>query len=291
MKDYHVHYCIDACASNDMTFDNITAKCRELGLDEITVLKHYSENMPNGEADWICWHRIRNNEWEQYLNEYASYSPKGITMHSGVETELCNEKGDINIPLSCQSKIDMCALSVHYMIDLDCCKMDFLYYPDLNFCPEHNNEDGIFKRQQWIDKVKSVGAENMITGLANGYINAIKRYPKVKTLSHMYDGLHPLRTYLCDVDYLGKKKQVELLEPLMKTVAEHGVLWELYGNSVVNEDILIRANQLGVKFCATADGHFLDNGWGPLTKHNLAEELIDRLNLNRGRIRFTKDTP
>ncbi|NLN56028.1 MAG: hypothetical protein GX148_07000 [Clostridiales bacterium] len=288
MKDYHVHYYLDACAAKDMTFPNIEKRCLELGIDEISVLKHYSHSLPNGKEDWVCWHRIKENGWRKYLEEYASYIPERIKIHSGVETELVNEKGDINIPLSEQNKIDMCALSVHYMIDLDCLKMDFLLYPNLDFCPEFKNEVGYRQREEWREKVNSAGAEKMITGLANGYINAIQRFSKVKTLSHMYDGLTPLRTYLCDVDSLGESKCIELLEPLMKTAAEYGVLWELYGDRVVFERVLVRANELGVKFCATADGHMLYEGWGPLTHHNRAEDLIDRLKLNRGEVGFSR---
>ncbi len=288
MKDYHVHYHIDACAAGNMTFPNIEKRCLELGMDEITVLKHYSRAMPNGEQDWICWHRIKDAEWRQYLADYTAYEPEKLVIRSGVETELCSESGDINIPVEEQAKIDMCALSVHYLPNLDCREMDFMLYPNLAFCPEHNNAEGERQREIWREKVASVGPEKMIIGLVNGYINAIKRYPKVKTLAHMYDGLTPLRVYLCDVDSLGENRLVELLEPLMKTAAEHGVLWELHGGSVVNEKILVRANELGVRFCATADGHMLNGGWGPLDNHNKAEEFIDRLQLTRGAVNFGK---
>lgn len=286
MKDYHVHYHIDSCARAEMTFQNIEKRCLELGLDEIAVLKHYSESLPNGKADWICWHQIKTGEWQKYLEEYAAYKPEKLRIRSGVETELNNEAGDINIPVSQQEKVDMCALSVHYMIDLDCLKMDFLLYPNLNFCPESNNAEGMRLRDEWKEKAASVGPEKMIAGLAAGYINAIRRFPKIKTFAHMYDGLLPLRTYLCDVDALGEKRQVELLEPLMKEAAYRGVLWEIAGDSVVNEKVLIRANELGVLFCATADAHMLKDGWGPLQHHQKAEDLIDRLRLNRGVIHF-----
>lgn len=288
MKDYHVHYYLDGCATKDMTFPNIEKRCMELGVDEISVLKHYSQALPNGKDDWVCWHKIKPDRWQQYLDEYASYVPEKIKIHSGVETELVNEKGDINIPLNDQAKIDMCALSVHYMIDLECCKMDFLLYPNLDFCPEFKNEEGYRQRDEWREKVKAVGPEKMLTGLVNGYINAIKRFPKVKTLAHMADGMLPLRTYLCDVDSLGRDKCVEIIEPLMKTAAEHGVLWELHGSGVVNEKVLIRANELGVRFCATADGHMLTGGWGPMDGIIKAENLIQRLNLNKGIIDFSK---
>ena len=57
--DYHVHYYIDGCAADEMTFPNIEKKALELGLDEISVLKHHSRRMPNGEAVWVCWKRVK----------------------------------------------------------------------------------------------------------------------------------------------------------------------------------------------------------------------------------------
>ena len=137
------------------------------------------------------------------------------------------------------------------------------------------------------EKVNSAGAGKNDNQLVNGYIKRHSVF-RVKTLSHKVFCLTPLRTYLCDVDSLGESKCIELLEPLMKTAAEYGVLWELYGDRVVFERVLVRANELGVKFCATADGHMLYEGWGPLTHHNRTEDLIDRLKLNRGEVGFSR---
>ncbi|MFA6730383.1 MAG: hypothetical protein WCR95_05240 [Eubacteriales bacterium] len=285
-KDYHIHYYLDACARAEMTFPAIEVACRKIGLDEIAVLKHYSSTLPNGKDDWVYWHRIKEDDWNRYLKEYSEYKPEKLKIRSGVETELKNESGDINIPASEQEKIDMCALSVHYMIDLDGFDMDFYLYPNLAACPGFDNIYGREQRQKWIDKVNDAGPERLITGLANGYINAIRRFPKIKTLAHMADGMLPLRTYLCDVDSLGFDKCVELLEPLMKTAAEAGVLWELYGEDVVNEKVLVRAGELGVKFCATGDAHMISGGWGPIDGREKAERLIDRLGLSRGVIEF-----
>ena len=48
--------------------------------------------------------------------------------------------------------------------------------------------------------------------------------------------------------------------------------------------ILRRADEMGVRFIATADAHFLDGGWGPFTHHDGAEAVIDRLGLHRARV-------
>ena len=157
--DYHVHYYIDGCAADEMTFPNIEKKALELGLDEISVLKHHSRRMPNGEAVWVCWKRVKPDEWQRYLDEYAAYRPEKLTIHSGVESELCGEDGEINISDEEAAKIDMVALSVHYMPDLDGLKMDFLLYPDLNFCPEQNNEEGRRELARWREKAAAFGAD------------------------------------------------------------------------------------------------------------------------------------
>ncbi|MEG1742797.1 MAG: hypothetical protein RR246_01360 [Clostridia bacterium] len=259
-------------------------KCFELGIDEITVLKHYSSKMPNGMQDWICWHRIYPRKWQQFLDEYSAFINKKIKFHSGVETELCNEAGDINIPDAEQKKIDMCALSVHYMINLDCLDMDLMIYPILSFCPEYNNEKGQKLLENWKNKVIAAGEENIVKGIANGYRNAILRHSKIKTLAHMSDGILQLRRYLVEVDKVGEKKCTEIFEPLMKTMAEKNVLWELTSDEIHFPLIIKRASELGVKFCATADGHQLENGWGPLKNHILAEQILDKYNLPRGEI-------
>lgn len=285
MRDYHIHYYIDACANDEMTFPNIENKCLELGITEGTVVKHYSSAMPNGENDWICWHKTIPEQWQQYLNEFKAYKAKKMILHSGVETELCNEAGDINIPLEEQQKIDMVQLSVHYMINLDCLPMSLLLYPNLNFCPAFNNDEGRRIVEEWRQKTIAAGEENIIIGLVNGYMNAIKRFPKVKSLAHMGDGLKPLRTYLVDVDKVPLKRILEIMEPLMRLMVEKGVVWELL-NEYAHPDILKRANELGVSFTASADGHFLDSGWGPLSKHCEAEAFLDSLSLRRGKIEF-----
>lgn len=140
--DYHVHYYIDGCAADDMTFENIERKALSIGLDEITVLKHYSRRMPNGRPEWVFWKQVKEEQWRRYLEEYEAYGTSGLVIHSGTESELCGEDGEINIPDDEAAKVDMVALSVHYMPDLDGLKMDFLLYPDLSAVPGADNDEG-----------------------------------------------------------------------------------------------------------------------------------------------------
>lgn len=108
--DYHIHYFLDACARQDMTLPNIAEKARAGGFEEIAVLKHYSESLPNGEADWVNWRRIKPAQFKAYLEDIARFeAPGNLRIYSGVETELVNDKGDINIPAEDQAKIDMAA--------------------------------------------------------------------------------------------------------------------------------------------------------------------------------------
>ncbi len=276
MKDFHIHHHLDACGAEEMTFPNIERVCAELGIDEATVVKHYSERMPNGERDWICWHVQGTPELDAFLEEYNAYRPQKVVFHSGVETELMNDKGDINIPICDQEKVDMVQLSIHFMIDTEKLPLDLMIYPVLSFSPEYNNEIGQKMLAEWKEKVDSVGAEYLIESTVNGYIKAIKRFPKVKSLAHMADGMKHLRTYLVDVKSVPVKKQVEMFEPLMKLMAEKGTFWEIT-NEFAEPAIIKRAHEMGVQFTCTADGHQLYNGWGPLANHINAENRLKEL--------------
>ena len=120
-----------------------------------------------------------------YLDEYAAYRPEKLVIHSGVESELCSEDGEINISDEEAAKIDMIALSVHYMPDLAGLKMDLLLYPDLNFCPAQNNDEGRRESARWREKAAAFGAENAIKGLVNGYCNAIRAHKKLPARSRI----------------------------------------------------------------------------------------------------------
>jgi len=63
------------------------------------------------------------------------------------------------------------------------------------------------------------------------------------------------------------------------------VLWELTPAPVERPAILRRADALGVRFCATADAHFLQTpGWANLYDHAKAEAVIDEFGLTRGEL-------
>ncbi len=275
--DYHVHYYIDACANESMTFENIENEAYKLGLEEIAVLKHYSATLPNGEQDWVCWHRIIPAEFEKYLKEKNEYKPKHpIKIYSGVETELVNERGDINIPQEAIDRIDRVALSVHYMIDLECLDMDLMLYPDLSFCPADNNEHGRALVERWRRKILGAGAENVVKGLVNGYCNAIKNHPEIRTLAHINDGVQPLRVYLADVDSLEPDSLARMFDPLFETMKQKDVLWEISGKCR-SESVVKRARDAGVRFAVTSDSHFISGGWANLCDHDKVEEYVERL--------------
>lgn len=276
MKDFHIHFHLDACGAPEMTMENIERACIELGIDEACIVKHYSARMPNGKNDWICWHVTAGDALERFLAEYRAYAPSQVKFHCGVETELLNDRGDINIPLSDQAKVDIVQCSIHFMIDTEKLPMTLMLYPDLNFTPEHNNEDGRRQLAEWKEKVDSVGAEYLISAVANGYRNAIIRNPGIKSLSHMADGMKALRLYLVDVASVPVSRQVEIFEPLMKLMAERNIFWEI-ADEPAEKAIIRRAHELGVTFTATADGHQLHEGWGPLSRHINAENRLKSL--------------
>lgn len=276
MKDFHIHYHLDACGADEMTMANIERACIELGIDEAAVVKHYSQSMPNGEKDWVCWHVQGTEELEKYLEEFHAYKPEKVIFHSGVETELRNDRGDINIPVEDQEKVDIVQLSIHFMIDTEKLPMDMIEYPDAYFNPEFNTEKGQKIWQDWKDRVNTVGTEYLIEATVNGYMNAIRRFPKVKSLAHMGDGIAHLRTYGANVDEVSIARRIEIFEPLMKLMAEKGTYWELTAGGM-NRDVFKRAKEMGVQFTCTADGHQLYEGWGPLVNHIKAEEKLKEL--------------
>ena len=282
--DYHVHYYLDQCASNDMTLPNIVAAAKQAGLQEITVLKHYSSQFPNGRAQYESWYRIIPGAYEHYLYDMVVFpSQQGLVVHNGVETELVNERGDINIEIEQQHRVDMVALSVHFMPYLDVLDLNSGNYP---FVLSPNSDAYRASIGPWLHKVQQTGAENIIRGLVKAYCNAIRRYPKIRTLAHMADGLEPLRLHHIAVDQVPTDTLVRLMEPLMFCMRKHRVLWELHTAPIRQKDILYRANELGVRFCATADAHFITGGWANISDHRKADKIISDLSLNRGYVEF-----
>lgn len=268
--DYHVHYFLDRCAAAEMTLENIDNSAHDLGLTEVAILKHYSKGLPNNQPDWINWHRIIPEQFETFLKDVGAYQSRhGIRFFSGVETELVNEDGEINIESESQARLDMVALSFHYPPDLNVLKMDLMEYPPyINQYKANDNLQSVKNILNWEEKVKSIGPQPIIEGLVNAYIKAILTNPKIRTLSHMGDGIYPLDWYKVPVYDLPKSKQIELLEPLMNIVADHEILWETHGVNDQDYPIYQRAKELGVKFCCTVDAHFIQNGWANLMDHH-----------------------
>lgn len=276
MKDFHIHYHLDSCGADEMTMQNIERACIDLGITEGTILKHYTESLPTGQKDWAAWHVQGIAELDRFLEEFNAYKPEQIVFHSGVETELLNDKGDINCPIEDQEKVDMVQLSIHFMIDTERLPMDFYYHPDAFFSPEMKTPEGQKLWKEWKERVADVGAEYLIEATANGYYNALKRFPKIKSLAHMGDGMGHLIRWGADVASVPTNRKIEILEPLMKLMAEKGTFWELTSGGMTPE-IFKRAHELGVTFTCTADGHQLFEGWSPLANHIKAENALKRL--------------
>lgn len=128
--DYHIHYYLDACADAEMTFPNIEETAVALGLAEIAVLKHYSHALPNNKADWAAWHTVRPEQFERFLDEYHAFVPKArLPIYAGVETELVDDLGNINIPDADLDRLHLAALSVHYLPRLSFMETPLLYHP------------------------------------------------------------------------------------------------------------------------------------------------------------------
>ena len=279
--DYHIHYYLDACASNEMTLQNIVSAAKQAGLREIAVLKHYSRELPNGRAQYETWYRIIPGAFEYYLFEMAGFSSDDLKIYSGVETELINEDGEVNIEYEHQQRVDIVALSVHYMPYLDVLNLSGDTYPHI-LSP--NSDAYRASIEPWLNKVRQTSIDSIVSALVNAYCNAIEKNPKIRTLSHMSDGLEPLRSYQIAVDQVPADTLVGLMEPLMHCMRDHQVLWELHTIVPKQKAVLYRANELGVRFCATADAHFISGGWANISDYYKAERIINDLSLERGYI-------
>lgn len=285
--DYHVHYYLDSCAGSEMTLPEISREALRMGLEEIVVLKHYSSCLPNGKTDWVAWHTVRQEEFERYLEEMANFSrPEGLMIHTGVETELVNEHGDINIDEDAQARIESIALSVHYMPAMDAIEKPFLYHPRFQKQLLNEEPEAAAEYRRWQEMVRDLTPSYFVERMFAGYEAAIRRYPKICQLSHMFDGLFPMRDYEVPYQQISEKRLIEIMEPTMKAMVEHDVLWELLNEPVGNVNILKRAAEMGVKFVATADGHSMNGSWGRFIDHPLSERYIDALGLPKGTRRF-----
>lgn len=281
--DYHVHYFLDGCVHEEMTLPNIEQEALRLGLDEICVLKHYSQKLPNGEDAWAYWKKIIPEQFASFLEDIRAYQASSrISMLAGVETELVDDSGTVNIPAVDIDKLDAVNLSAHWLPRMEVLTAD----PSLNPWNLENSPAEVVL--DWQNRVRECDVAAVIENLVAAYIRAVKGNPKVRLLAHMDDGLTPLRTYGIDVDTLSDERLSVLMEPLMAACAKAEVLWELTPSPVKRPSILTRANELGVLFSATADAHFLQtDGWANLRQHEKAEEYIASLGLKKGTIKKT----
>jgi len=271
--DYHIHYFVDGCVHEEMTLPNIMAESAKLDLEEICVLKHYSKQLPNQQEQWVSWKRIIPKQFTDFLTDIRSFHPSsGIRILAGVETELLNDAGEINIPQCDIDKLDVLSLSVHWFPDMEVLCVD----PVL--CPGDLGRECAEAAARWREQVRDIGAAVILENFILAYVEAIRHNSKVRVLAHMFDGLLPLRNYAVMVDELGESKLIELMEPLMKVCAENQVLWELTHHPVECTFILKRANEIGVRFLATVDAHNLQR----LHIHDEAEVYIDSLGLTKG---------
>lgn len=247
------------------------------------MLKHYSAALPNGKNDWVSWHVVKEAEFRLYLEQMAAYrTEEGLKIFSGVETELVNCKGDINIPMEDQEKVDSIALSVHYLPQMDKVTVPFLYHPRAQKELLETDPEARQALKRWQETVEDLGPGYFVEQLVQGYVAAFEKYPKIRQASHMYDGLFPLRDYLIPYDRISEGTLIEMMEPLMDAMVRCQVLWELLPEPVGNKNILKRANEKGVQFVASADGHSLNGTWGRFVDHPLAEKMIDEMQLNKG---------
>jgi histidinol phosphatase-like PHP family hydrolase len=280
--DYHVHYHLDPCAHAEMTVPNIVAEARRLGLVEIGILKHYSRELPNGQEAWVFWKKIIAAQFETFLAEFGACSNEpGLRIFKGVETELVDDRGAVNISPADANRLDMLVLSVHWLPRMEVAQADPGLIPTDKF--DESPPDLI---ADWQRQIAACGPAALVENLVSAYVRAIAGNPRLGILGHLYDGLLPLRRYRVPVDDLSDSRLNELMEPLMRACAESGVLWELTPEPVTRPSILMRAQEMGVRFCATADAHFAQTpGWANLWNHERAETYLTQLGLRRGTLR------
>ena len=276
--DYHVHYHADGCAHDEMTLPNIAAEAVRLGLDEICVLKHYSHELPNGADEWVHWKRVVPEQFDAFLADIRAFQPTSpVRMLAGVETEIVDDAGTLNIPADQAARLDALILSVHWLPRME------TITPGPALIPGNIDGSDPDAATAWRERVAEVGPAEIVRNLALAYINAITRNPSPIVLGHMYDGLFPLRNYDVPVDDLADDELCELMTPLMTACAETGTLWELMPQPVNRPAILAHANALGVRFTATVDTHMLQTaGWANLRDHDQAEAYLASLGLTKG---------
>lgn len=282
LTDYHVHCHLDGCASPDMTLAAIYAEAARAGLQEICVVKHYSHELPNQADSWVHWKRTRPEAFESYLDEFQrTPRPKGLRVLSGVETELLNAAGDINIPTAQADRLDMVLVSNHWIPDAPGLSRAWLPLLEKGPLPSGRPAEEL---APWIAAVKEAGAEPFVRAVCDGNANAVRRHPKVRVLAHLSDGLHVLRAFRVPVDDLSDDCLLERTLPVIQACAARRALWELSPEIPRRTNLVREAGRQGVQFTGTVDAHFLSNpAWGyALADHHRVEPLIKELQLARG---------
>ena len=283
--DYHIHYYLDSCAGPDMTCENIGKEAGKLGLKEIGIVKHCSETLPGGK-DFVSWHLLREEDFQTFIREVRAFSEtSSIPVYAGVESELVSEDGTIAVTGSHYEAIDHIMLSVHYMPLMECIGYQPLIHPRAQRNSIADDRSLTAEYDKWRGAASRAGAAAIIEGLVRGYMNAIRRNKKICACSHMYDGLLPIRDYDVPCDDLPESDLIAIFEPLMRLMAQEGVLWELLPEKIVHPAILRRADESGVRFIAATDAHSITGGWGNLSDHWQAEDFLAGFGLHTGRMR------
>lgn len=272
--DYHIHHHVDPCADAEMTLSNIEEAVHEMGLQEITVLTHCSTQLPGDAADWGWWHKLREDRFALYLSEVRSFSSKyGTRIYSGIETELVDDKGNIATTEDILHKVDMAALSLHYLPDIAV----FPWLPD-DFPPSGHGAEFQNQYQEWQRVISDIPPASILEALAKAHIKAIQKNPKIRTLAHLDDMSYTPGLYGIRFDSMKESLFTEILEPLMRAAAEQEVLWEITEACPIRP-MFRRAQELGVHFTPTSDAHFISGGWGPLSRRRGAVEKMESMGL------------
>ncbi len=272
--DYHIHHHLDSCAAAEMTLPNIDEAAHQMGFTEITVLAHGSSQLPFGKKDWGLWHQLNPQRFEAYMEEHRSFhSPHGLRILTGVETELIDQAGHVAVSEDVANRIDMVALSLHYLPELDI----FSWMPD-EYPSNRRTEAQKAQFEVWRQEMSAIPTEDVLAAVVEAYCAAIRRNPRVRSLAHCDDISYTLEAYGFSYESISDERLTQLLEPLMRVAAEHQVLWEITGICPIRP-LFQRARELGVRFTPTSDAHFIDRSWGPLTKWGEAADKLKAMGL------------
>lgn len=290
--DYHVHHYVDYhCADKSMTFENIINTANEVHIEEICVVKHVTQWLPDGsDYKWANWAKLVPEQFELFLSEYKAADKKGVNVLIGAETELLDEEGKVNILPEDAAKLDMLNLSCHWIPQLSNFKVSPWIVPLATIEKLKAVNAPQEQIQAYVDmyeEIKAIGLINIIESLVRAYINAIDRNPKVRNLAHMYDGLFPFIYYNIPLDQIRTHDVVEIMEPLFAKCVEKQVLWEICRDPNATHTrlpVLQRAAEVGVKFTPTTDAHFIKDGWANLVEYQQIVDQVTRWNLPLGNV-------